>query len=113
MLDDGYNDGEFPSSPKAFYKEQYCEALDLIIFPINESLDIRSTSNWRIYITEKCSKEGFEECLTTVTILIIIKILKQWTGLASVPGPPSFLAIYLRLTFDTSVKSGGRAGYVM
>ena len=32
--------------------------------------------------------------------------------LASVPGPPSFRAIYSRMTFDPAEKSGGRAWYI-
>ena len=74
-LNDGYSDGEFPNSPKAFYKEQYCEALDLIISSINESLDIRSRSIYKQLedlLLKTVQKKDFEECLTTVTSLILI-----------------------------------------
>ncbi len=69
-FDDGNTEGEFPDDPKLFYRQQYYEALDLIISSINDRFD---QPGYRIYqqmedlLLKAVRKEDFEDCLTTVT----------------------------------------------
>ena len=69
-LDDGQSDGDFPSDPEAFYRQQCYEALDLIISSINERFD---QPGYRIYkhleelLLKAVQKKDLEDCLTTVT----------------------------------------------
>lgn len=69
-LDDGQADGEFPSDPKAFYRQQYYEALDLIVSSSNDRFD---QPGYKIYkqledlLLNAVQKKDFEECLATVT----------------------------------------------
>ena len=68
-LDDGCAESDFPSNPKEFYRQQYYEALDLIISSINDRFD---QPGYRIYkeledlLLKAVQKEDFEECLATV-----------------------------------------------
>ena len=68
--DDGSTEGEFPDNPKMFYRQQYYEALDLIISSINDRFD---QPGYRIYwqledlLLKAIRKEDFEDCLTTIT----------------------------------------------
>jgi hypothetical protein len=69
-LDDGNSEGDYPDSPKVFYRQQYYEALDLIISTINDRFD---QPGYKVYtqledlLLKAVQKEDFIDSLTAVT----------------------------------------------
>ena len=69
-IDDGITVGDFPDDAKTFYRQQYYEALDLIISSINDRFD---QPGYKIYkqledlLLKAIRKEDIEDCIAAVT----------------------------------------------
>ena len=69
-FEDGSAQPEFFDDPKPFYRQQFYEALDLVITGINERFDqpgYKMYENLENLLIKAVKQESYEECLTAIT----------------------------------------------